>query len=135
MKKFITISTLLFIIFNANLLFSQEVVIKYDNKYSVIAFNRIENRYNYSLYYGINYLNKNIDNDNINGYLIPPILDHIRLYKSESNLDLIDFEITNKWYRGILLSDIVSELTKILGMPIIEHYYFINFKIKKFDYI
>jgi hypothetical protein len=70
-------------------------------------------------------LNKNIDN--INGYLIPPILDHIRLYKSNSNLDLVDFEITNKWYRGILLSDIVSELNKILGMPIIEHYYFVKF--------
>ena len=125
MKKYITICTLLFIVFNANLLFSQELIIKYDNKYGVIAFNRIDKRWNYSLYYGINYLNKNIDN--INGYLVPPILDHIRLYKSESNVDLVDFEITNKWYRGILLSDIVSELNKILGMPIIEQYYFVKF--------
>jgi hypothetical protein len=125
MKKYITICTLLFILFNANLLFSQELVVKYDNRYGIIAFNRIDKRSSYSLYYGINYLNKNIDN--INGYLIPPILDHIRLYKSNSNLDLVDFEITNKWYRGILLSDIVSELNKILGMPIIEHYYFVKF--------
>ena len=42
MKKYITICTLLFIIFNANLLFSQELIIKYDNKYGVIAFNRIK---------------------------------------------------------------------------------------------
>ena len=121
MKKYITICTLLFILFNANLLFSQELVVKYDNRYGIIAFNRIDKRSSYSLYYGINYLNKNIDN--INGYLIPPILDHIRLYKSNSNLDLVDFEITNKWYRGILLSDIVSELNKILGVSAFDQYY------------
>jgi hypothetical protein len=119
MKKYITICTLLFILFNANLLFSQQLVIKYDNKYGVIAFNRTDKRPNYSFYYGINYLNKN--NDNINGYLVPPILDHISIY-GRNGLDLVDFEINNIWYRDNLLSDIVSKLNKILGVPIIDQY-------------
>ena len=126
MKKYITICTLLFIIFNSNLLFSQQLVIKYDNKYGVIAFNRTDKRPNYSFYYGINYLNKN--NDNINGYLVPPILDHISIY-GRNGLDLVDFEINNIWYRDNLLSDIVSKLNKILGVPIIDQYNYIKIEL------
>jgi hypothetical protein len=130
MKKYIPYCILLITIFT-NQLQSQDLILKYENKYGIVAFKRNDNRFNYKFYYGICYLNKNATS--IAEYFVPPIFDHVTMYVESSNinmpgnnLNLIDFEIKEKWYRRVLINSLTSELEKILGMPVFDYYYFIN---------
>ena len=62
--------------------------------------------------YGIISLNADINKKN--EYFIPPIFDHVRIYK-EGNLKLIDFELNNKWNRGIIFNNLKEEFKKVTG--------------------
>ena len=126
MKNFISIYIIFIIIFNPKLLKSQEYnfyknntnlqiitpdyLSVFDDGYAIIGFKK--NRYNYDLdkFYGIISLNDDINKKN--EYFIPPIFDHVRIYK-EGNLKLIDFELNNKWNRGINFNDLKEEFKKI----------------------
>ena len=126
MKNFISICFIFIIIYNPKLLKSQEYnfyknntnlqivtpdyLSVFDDGYAVIGFKK--NRYynDVDKFYGIISLNDDINKKN--EYFIPPIFDHVRIYK-EGNLKLIDFELNNKWNRGINFNDLREEFKKI----------------------
>ena len=109
-----------------NLLFSQKIITKYDDKYGVVAFDRVyENNLNYNSYYGVIMLG--VDVNKIEDFLIPPILDHVRIDKI-NNVYVINFEIDKKWYWDISLSNVKSELYKILGTDVLNYFYYIQFE-------
>ena len=129
MKNLISICLIFFIILNTNLLQSQEnnFIINnntsleivtpdylsiYEDGYAIIGFKKNKINYDLDKLYGIISLNADINKKN--EYFIPPIFDHVRIYK-EGNLKLIDFELNNKWNRGIIFNNLKEEFKKVTG--------------------
>ena len=129
MKKIIFTCLIILTAANINILHSQEnsyfiknnsslEILKpeylsvFEDGYAVIGFKI--NKYDYDLdrLYGIISINTDINQKN--EYFIPPIFNHVRIYK-EGNVKLIDFELNNKWNRGIFFNNIKEEFKKITG--------------------
>ena len=133
MKNYIFIFTFILYIINANLAHSQARLISknstndlstpeyksdFEDGLAVVGFRKNNDKSNVLLY-GI--IDLSTDLNKKNEYLIPPVLNHVRFY-NDGGIKMVDFEINNKWFKGILASDIKNEFKKVFGKYPADYY-------------
>ena len=100
-------------------LLAPDYISDFEDGYAIIGFKKNNDRNNVDKIYGIISLITNIDRKN--EYFIPPIFDHVRIYK-DGRIKLIDFELNNKWYRNIVFNDLLEEFKKNIGKYPTDYY-------------